>query len=232
MFNRDAEDPLMYLPRKSVVEYKRGQIIFDQDQRSNGLHLIVRGRVKVSIPLGDGAHTVVDIFSTDQFFGESGILELPYRGERAVALDSTSLMSWTTAEIEAQVDRQPRLGVALIQMLVERCVDFEERLQTFALEKTPQRVARSLLRFSDRLGVREPDGSVRIPPLTHQLISEYVGTSREIVTFQMNHLRQLGFIEYSRRAIHVRPEALREYLSSEARRQMAAGGGASLGARL
>jgi CRP-like cAMP-binding protein len=124
-------------------------------------------------------------------------------------------MSWTGPEIEEQIERQPRLGVALLQMLVKRGLDYEERLQSFALDKTPERVVRSLLRFADRLGTRSEDGSVKIPPLTHQVISEYVGTSREIVTFQMNHLRQKGYLRYSRKGIQVYTEALREHLMSQ-----------------
>jgi CRP-like cAMP-binding protein len=60
---------------------------------------------------------------------------------------------------------------------------------------------------------------VRIPPLTHQVISEYVGTSREIVTFQMNHLRQQGFLRYSRRGIDVYAAALRDRLQTHTKDQ-------------
>jgi CRP-like cAMP-binding protein len=210
--SREMEDALMYLPRKGVTDFRRGQIIFDEHQPSRGLHLVVQGRVKVSIPLDDGSQTVVDIFTTDDFFGESSLLGAQQYTERAIALDNVTLMSWTSAEIEEQIERQPRLGVALLQMLVKRGLDYEERLQSFALDKTPERVVRSLLRFADRLGARTEDGSIRIPPLTHQVISEYVGTSREIVTFQMNHLRQKGFIRYSRKGIQVYADALRDYL--------------------
>lgn len=196
---RRTEDALVYLPHKPVVEYRRGQLIYDESQPSNGIYLVVRGRVKTSVPTEDGSQTVIEIFAAEDFFGESGLLNLQHRGESATALENTALMSWSTAEIEEQVDRQPKLGVALIQTLVERCLDFEERLQSFALDKTPERIMRALLRFAHRFGSRGEDGAVRIPPMTHQLISEYVGTSREIVTFQMNRLRQDGFISYSRR---------------------------------
>ena len=57
---------------------------------------------------------------------------------------------------------------------------------------------------------------MHIPPLTHQVLSEYVGTSREIVTFQMNHLRQLGLLSYSRKGVSLHTEALLEYLRKEA----------------
>jgi CRP/FNR family transcriptional regulator, cyclic AMP receptor protein len=202
----------VYLPHKSVVEYRRGQVIYDEGQPSNGIFLVVRGRVKTSVPTDEGAQTVIEIFGAEDFFGESGLLNLPHRGESAVALENTALMAWTTNEIEDHVERQPKLGMALIQNLVERCLDFEERLQSFALDKTPERIMRALLRFADRFGTRMEDGSSRIPPMTHQLISEYVGTSREIVTFQMNKLRQEGFIRYSRKGIEVFVESLTDHL--------------------
>ncbi len=212
---REMEDALMYLPRKGVTDYRKGQIIFDEHQPSKGLHLVVQGRVKVTMALDDGTQTVVDIFTTDDFFGESSLLGSAHHAERAMALDNVTLMSWSGQEIEEQVERQPRLGIALVQMLVKRGLDYEERLQSFALDKTPERVIRALLRFAERLGTRMEDGSVKIPPLTHQVISEYVGTSREIVTFQMNHLRQKGFLRYSRKGIQVYADALREHLQTQ-----------------
>jgi CRP-like cAMP-binding protein len=219
--SREIEDALMYLPRKGVTDYRKGQVIFDENQPARGLNLVVQGRVKVAIPLDDGTQTVVDIFTTDDFFGESALLGSARYVERAVALDNVTLMSWTTGEIEEQVERQPRLGLALLQMLVKRGLDYEERLQSFALDKTPERVVRSLLRFADRLGTRTEDGSIKIPPLTHQVISEYVGTSREIVTFQMNYLRQKGMLRYSRKGIQVYADALREHLAAAVHEQPA-----------
>ncbi len=214
--SREMEDALMYLPRRGVTSYTKGSIIFDEQNPSKGLHLVVQGRVKVFIPLDNGAQTVIDIFTTDDFFGESALLGEPMHPERAVALDAVSLMSWSSQEIEEQVERQPRLGIALLQMLVKRALDHQERLQSFALDKTPERVVRALLRFAERLGTRSEDGSITIPPLTHQVLSEYVGTSREIVTFHMNHLRQKGFLRYSRKGIQVYAEALRDQLKQRA----------------
>jgi CRP/FNR family transcriptional regulator, cyclic AMP receptor protein len=206
------EDALVYLPRKGVIEYRRGQIIYDEQRPSIGLYLIVKGRVKVSITMEDGSQTVTGVYCADEFFGEAAMLGQPQRQERATTLENTTLMSWTTDEIEDQIERQPKLGMALIQNLVDRCLDFEARLQSMALDKTPQRVALCLLSFARRLGTPGVDGSVRIPPFTHQLLSEYVGTSREIVTFQMNHLRQLGLLRYSRKAIEIFVDALASHI--------------------
>jgi len=209
---RELEDALVYLPPKGVTEYRRGQVIYDDQHPAFGLYLVVQGRVKVSITMEDGSQTVTGVYCGDDFFGECALLGKSERQERATALETTTIMAWTTDEIEDQIERQPKLGMALIQILVERCLDFEERLQSMALDKTPQRVALSMLSFAERLGTEGPDGAMRIPPFTHQLLSEYIGTSREIVTFQMNHLRQQGFLRYSRKGIEVFTRALSEHL--------------------
>jgi CRP/FNR family transcriptional regulator, cyclic AMP receptor protein len=210
--SREFEDALMYLPRKALTSFRKGQIVFDEHHPPDGLHLILNGRVKVTIPLDDGSETVVDIFGTDDFLGERSLLGSLHHSERAVALDNVSLMSWTAREIEEQSERQPKLGIALIQMLVKRGLDYQARLQSFAIDKTPERVIRSLLRFAERMGTRAEDGCIAIPPLTHQVIAQYVGTTREIITLQMNQLRHKGLLRYSRKGIQIYAEALREYV--------------------
>src|ERR1700677_1827831 len=97
------EDALMYLPRKGVNEFSKGVTIFDESNPSRSLHLVVQGRVKFATPLDSGAQTVVDIFTTDDFFGESSLLGFVRRAERATALDKVTLMSWESAEIEEQI---------------------------------------------------------------------------------------------------------------------------------
>jgi len=56
------EDALSYLPRKGVVEYRRGQVIYDEQAQPNGLCLIIGGRVKVATRIEDGSQTVT-VFS-------------------------------------------------------------------------------------------------------------------------------------------------------------------------
>jgi CRP/FNR family transcriptional regulator, cyclic AMP receptor protein len=208
----ELADALMYLPQNPLVTYQKGQIIFDERHPPAGIHMVVEGRVKVTVNLDDGSETIIDIFGAGDFLGESSLLGSLQHSPRARALDDVSLMSWTTSEIEEQAERQPKLAIALVQMLVKRGLDYQARLQSFALDKTPERVVRSLLGFAERMGTRNDDGSIGIPPLTHQIIAQYVGTTREIISFQMNQLRHRGLLTYSRKGIQIDANALREYL--------------------
>jgi CRP/FNR family transcriptional regulator len=198
------------------VEYKKGQMIYNQDQPSTNIFLIIEGKIKVSRLADDGHQVVVDIYQPDEFFGESALLNLPHRCEQATALENTRVMAWTAAEIEDIVTKRPRLAVALLQILVQRTIDFTHRIQSFSVDNIARRLARSLIRFSERLGTVEEDGSVRMTPFTHELLSQYVGTSREIVTHYMNQFRRQGYLKYSRKGIVLYRDAFRDWLRQNA----------------
>jgi CRP/FNR family transcriptional regulator len=209
---KSLEDPLAHLPCSTIVECKKGQMIYNQDQPSTSIYLVIDGKVKVSRLADDGHQVVVDIYQPDEFFGESAFLNLPHRAEQAVALENTKLMTWTTQEIEEIIMKRPKLAIALLQILVQRTIEFGHRIESFSVDNIARRLARSLIRFSERLGMTEDDGAVRMVPFTHELLSQYVGTSREIVTHYMNQFRRQGYLRYSRKGIVIYRDAVRDWL--------------------
>jgi CRP/FNR family transcriptional regulator len=213
---KPLEDPLAHLPCSSIAEYRKGQIIYSRDQPSNSLYLMIAGKVKVSRLSDDGHQVVMDIYQPDEFFGESAFLSLPHRFEQATALEGTKLMAWSAAEIEDIITKRPRLGVAMLQILVQRTIDLTHRIESFAADNIARRLARSLIRFSERLGTPDQDGSIRMTAFTHELLSQYVGTSREIVTHYMNQFRRMGYLQYSRRGIVLYRDAMEQWLRQKA----------------
>lgn len=209
---KPLEDPLAHLPCSSILEFKRGQMIYSQDQPSTSIFLVIDGKVKVSRLADDGHQVVVDIYQPDEFFGESAFLSLAHRSEQATALEGVKLMTWTASEIEDLISKRPRLAIALLQILVQRTIDFTHRIESFSVDNIARRLARSLIRFSERLGVADDDGAIRMVPFTHELLSQYVGTSREIVTHYMNQFRRQGYLRYSRKGIILYRDAFREWL--------------------
>lgn len=224
------EDPLLHLPHKPVENFAKGRTIYDYQQPSDNIYAVVSGRVKVTLTSSDGGEAIARMVRAEGLFGESCLTgNRPYN-EAAVALDDVTLMAWSSTEIEQQVERNPQLGIALSQYLVAQCIELQDRMENVAVYKIPERVMLALLRLANDLGTPMADGSVRVPPLTHQAIAEYVGTSREIVTFHMNRLRRMGLLKYSRRNIDVFVRAIEEELRRQgvtmpraARRVQAAG---------
>jgi CRP/FNR family cyclic AMP-dependent transcriptional regulator len=204
------EDPLAHLPCSSIIEHKKGECIYRQNDPATSIFLVIQGKIRVSRLAEDGHQIMLDIYQTDDFFGESALLNLPGRPDQATAMEHCRLMAWTTAEIENIVTRRPRLAVALLQILVQRTIEFGHRIESFSLDNIERRLARALVRFTERLGVPADDGSVRMAPLTHELLAQYIGTSREIVTHYMNRFRRQGCLRYSRKGIILNLEGFKE----------------------
>src|SRR5690348_12497888 len=140
---KPLEDPLAHLPCSSIMEFRKGQVIYNQDQPSTSIFLVIDGKVKVSRLADDGHQVVVDIYQKDEFFGESAFLSSARRDEQALALEGVKVMAWTTAEIEDLVTRRPRLAIALLQILVGRSVEFGHRIESFSVDNIARRLART-----------------------------------------------------------------------------------------
>ena len=209
------EDPLTYLPRKPVQEFGKRRVIYDPQQPSDHLYVVILGRVKLTNITDDGSQLVARIVSTEGLFGESSLIGASRHNECAVALDTVSLMSWSASEIENQIEREPRLGLALSQYLVRQCIELQDRIESMAVYKTPERVMLALVQLADTLGSPMADGSIRVPALTHHTLAEYVGTSREIVTFQLNRLRRAGMLRYSRKHMDVYSQSIQDVLRNQ-----------------
>jgi CRP/FNR family transcriptional regulator len=207
---RSILDPLAFLPCSPVTKYKAGQTIYTPNQPSSQFFLIVEGRVKVS-RVSSGAEVVVDVYQSDEFFGEAALLGWDNRVERAVAIEYTRVMRWSREEIEENAMQRPKLALALLQLMAKRTEEFECRIQSFSGESVTQRLTRALTRFAGRFGTTAEDGNLAMPALTHELLSKYVGTSREIVTHHMNQFRREGFLEYSRDGISLYPHTISEW---------------------
>jgi CRP/FNR family transcriptional regulator len=189
------------LPAAGTTQYGRGQLIYGRNTRSKGIYLVVAGSVGISQTTEDGSEVLLEIVPSDELFGESAFLDVFRRSERAVALEKTELMTWAISDMEKLIMERPRLALALLQVLAQRNAESARRIESFSLDSIEQRLARSLVRLSDRLGTPLEDGSVRMMPLTHVMLSRYIGTSREVVTQYMTRFRKRGYVTYSRQEI-------------------------------
>jgi CRP-like cAMP-binding protein len=178
------------------------------------MYLVVAGKVGIFQMVEDGSEVLLEIVGPEELFGESAFVDVARRSERAAAIEKTKLMTWAISDMEDLVTKRPRLAVALLQILAQRNAEFTWRIESFATDTIERRLARSLLRFSERLGSLEDDGSVRMMPFTHKMLSGYVGTTREVVTLHMNRFRKQGYVSYSRFGISLYRESLRTVLAA------------------
>jgi CRP/FNR family cyclic AMP-dependent transcriptional regulator len=202
------EDVLEHLPVSSTREYSKGQMIYGPDEPSKGIHLVVSGKVEIWQVAGKGKELLMEIVRPDELFGESAFIDPPCRTELASAFEATRVMTWPISQVEDLVMKRPRLAMALLQVLVRRNAENTRRIESFSTESIEQRLVGALVRFSERLGTAAEDGTFTMMAVSHQKLSRYVGTSREIITQHMNRFRKQGYVSYSRQGIVLYPQAM------------------------
>ncbi len=86
---------MLYLPRKEVQGFEKGQSIYDPQQPSRYLYMVLLGRVKVTRTAEDGHQIMVRLICSEGVFGEGCLVTSRSDGEGATALTAVSLMAWS-----------------------------------------------------------------------------------------------------------------------------------------
>lgn len=184
-----------FLPARKADPFAAGELIYE-DISPELMYVVHSGRVKVTRRHA-GRPIVIDIYGAGDVFG-SLFPGFEFPVETATAIDDGAVACYSRAEIEAVASIHRSVFIAVRRLLASRLVRTGERFQSMAADIIRQRVIRALLEFNTRFGT---DG--KMPAITHQLMSEYVGTSREIVTATYNQLRRDEALQYSRHFISV-----------------------------
>lgn len=208
---KNREDPLRYLRISTTLSFAQGQTIYSPGDPATNIYLVISGKVKVGRVTNNGREIVINVYQTDDVFGISALIE-SHRSGRALALENTKVMVWTAAQIETIGLESPKLLYALLQMMTARMQDYEDRIESFIVDDVRRRLARTLIEFSKDTPVDAPGGPARMAPLTHELLSSYIGTSREVITQFMNRFRRLGYLSYSRKGILVYRDRMQRLL--------------------
>jgi CRP/FNR family cyclic AMP-dependent transcriptional regulator len=227
-----VHDALTFLPRTRVLDFPKRSTIYDHSRPAGHLFLLLSGHVKVLCTADDGTQTLVRIVPPEGFFGETSLVPASESlKESALTVEAAQAMCWSADQVIAQVDREPKLALALFDYFGKCNLVHRERIQAFMSCKTGMRVALALTQIARDIGSPVDSGALRISGLTHRAIGDYVGTTREIVTVEMNRLRRLGYVEYTRRYADVYADAMTEWmrqqgvtLGSEQPAEAAAGG--------
>jgi len=105
-------------------EFKQGTVIFNQGDRSDLCYKIESGSVEIRIASYDGTGTlrtvVAQTLGHGDVFGEMGIIDDSPRSASAIATKHTVCVAYTSDEIMALLETNPKQALAYIHTLLRR----------------------------------------------------------------------------------------------------------------
>lgn len=208
----DARD-LRALAR--VRSYAPGDAIFHQGDEPAGVHVMLSGRVKVSMATPGGKNVILAFRGPGDIFGELSAIGGGSRTTAVRAIEPVGTLFVSTTDFLRFLDTHPRASMSLVLVLIERLRYSDDGRLEFAAHDVVGRVARRLVELCERFGeaAATPGSAVEVPlALSQEELASWTVSSREAVVKAVRLLRELGWIETRRRRIVVRDlDALRRY---------------------
>ncbi len=190
--------------------YPRDAVIFHEGAAADSLLIVTRGIVKLLALSEKGTETTLHLLRPGDVFGEVAVTE-PVRPFTAVAVTDTVVSLLPRESLRDFLDRSPAFARNLLELLSRRVGQVEREFAGFVNAWAHHRLACELLHLAGDLGVETRDGTLIPLRLTHEELSNLIGTTRETVTILLRKFEGMGIIRRRARQIIVDRPRLAEY---------------------
>ena len=192
-------DPKEFLAKvgdgKTILEFRKDEIVFAQGDVASTVFYIQKGRIKVVVISEQGKEAVVGILGSGQFFGEGCMNGHALRIATTTAMEDCLITTITKTAMLAALHDEPKFSELFMSYLLTRNSRIEEDLIDQLFNSSEKRLARLLLLLAN-FG-KEGSPQPITPNISQETLAEMIGTTRSRVSFFMNKFRKLGFITYN-----------------------------------
>ena len=177
--------------------------------RSERVHLVTDGVLKLTGRNGGGAETIVGLAVPGDIVGDVAALDGLAQPFDVVAAVDASVLGFAADLFLDVVLRSPRASEELARKLAERNRSLGDALLERGTGNVPARLAGRLLELADVLG-RVDDGAVAVElPFAQGDLGRLAGMSRESACKTLRHFKKNGVLDYEGRRLRIlRPDVL------------------------
>ena len=187
------------LKQGQTSHYKKGQTIFSRGEEGDWILLIQQGVVEISVVSLNGRKSVLNLMEKDEVLGEIALLDRRERSADAVAKTDVSGIVLTRHNVINYLKHNTDACFGVIETLCSRVRNASNMFETLALTSAGARLARCVLRFSEKWGVPDANGAIRIGHTISQSdLGEFSGIARENVNRYIKSWSKDGLLRFNK----------------------------------
>ncbi|GJL83279.1 MAG: catabolite gene activator [marine bacterium B5-7] len=196
MFSALSYDELrLFAEHGEFVELRKNRMLIRQGDHSNGLFIVLSGKVRVYLSGGDtfagqSKEILLSIETEGSYIGEISLLDNQPRTASVKTVEDSCFLMISRETFQSIVERNPALSLSLIRGMTERFRSTIDSVKQFAFNSVYGRLVSVLVQFSTEDG----DHRSIMGRLTHQNIADMIGSSRVMVSKIMKDLVIGGYI--------------------------------------
>ena len=195
-----------------AVKIARHSNVYNCGDQDEMVYFIETGQVKLLMLSSEGRECILAIHTAGDIFGELCLSGLGARLETATAMKQTSLKQIPCSQFFARLSRDS-LFEGFVRYLAVRIADQQQVIANLVTVDSEQRLGKTLLQLARTLGKKDPR-SIRIElKISHEELSEMVGTTRPRISLFMQRFHNLGLIETNKNHfLIIKENKLTDYL--------------------
>lgn len=181
--------------------YSKGTLIFSEGDDSDGMFIILDGKVKVFMSDESGKEMLIATLGPGEIVGEVASLDGQPRTASVSALVNTRVSRIGLSEFQSFLQDNPDLALEIIRVLTSRMRDHATSISNLAFKNVYGRVVWLLEKHS----AENDDGTFTVNrKFTQQDIADMVGSSREMVSRVVSELVKGDYISIDQKIITIR----------------------------
>jgi CRP/FNR family transcriptional regulator len=195
--------------------YPHGALLFAEGEPPRGVFMLCRGRVKLSIASGDGKTLITRIVRAGEALGLSSVLgDHAYRAT-AETLEPSQVKFIRADDFVRWMDEFAEGWRRACRQLSEEVVFTDDHVRSLGLSHSAkEKLAHLILTWCNEDGHESPAGTRVQLLMTHEEISQRIGTSRETVTRLLKYFRDKKIVAIKGSSLTVTNKAALESLIS------------------
>lgn len=206
----------LFLRHTTRRALRKGQHVFRADDEASQVFYLAEGMVRVYDVTPTGELTIFWYCVSGELFGAGGITGAIRQSVNAQAISPCVVHSMPRSMFEQMLKLHAPLAVNSLKLMGARLRLACDTILDMRSQKTPNRVARALLRIAHNCGSPTDEGIRLDAPITHQEIGNIVGSCRQTVTEVLKDLEQRGLImQRTRQITIVAPDDLLEFAGAD-----------------
>jgi len=194
--------------------FLRDTEVFRQGDPPDGVCVVKKGFLKIVSISEKGTEQILHILRPGDVFGELILIEKP-RPFTAVALTDATISILPLAVLQDLLASSPVFSRNYLRLLSTRLYELEQTFPALVQAWPHHRLAKELLHLAEDLGDETPEGTRLTLRITHELLSNLIGASRETVTLLIHKFEEIGLLRREGRDLFLNRGRLADYLGLE-----------------
>lgn len=184
--------------------FYRGQTLFSQGSRHDGIFLIETGRIRVFYTAPSQREITLAYWLPGHFVGGPEIFGGGVHQWSGVAKSNSSAVHLPGETLRRLVVEVPRLAIGLIEGLTFKGKCYSALAQMLGTRSVTERLAQLLLHLVDLYGVEDNGGILINACFTHAELAHMVCSTRQWVTISLKRLQEKDVLISSKSHIVIR----------------------------